>query len=289
MSEEVKYSQADHSTTSSRWVHRSKIFALIIVLLVGVVVMKYLKDNGPEADKELPPRLIPVVNVMGVRVDAEQLVISTQGRVESVRRTQAASEVMGRVVMVSPKFEVGGQFSHDEIMLEIDDADYVSALAAAESSLAEARLLLAQEQARADQAGRDWGKLGRGEASDLVLRKPQIESAQAHITAATAAVGKAKRDLERTKLRAPYDCRVEATYTDLGSYIMIGARLADLYSANAFEARVPVTLEELGYLDKDKIIGSKVIVNAFLGGVDRQWHGSIVRNEGVVDQQTMTM
>ena len=289
MSEEVKYSQADHSTTSSRWVHRSKIVALIIVLLVGVVVMKYLKDNGPEADKELPPPLIPVVNVMGVRVDAEQLVISTQGRVESVRKTQAASEVMGRVVMVSPKFEVGGQFSHDEIMLEIDDADYVSALAAAESSLAEARLLLAQEQARADQAGRDWGKLGRGEASDLVLRKPQIESAQAHITAATAAVGKAKRDLERTKLRAPYDCRVEATYTDLGSYIMIGARLADLYSANAFEARVPVTLEELGYLDKDKIIGSKVIVNAFLGGVDRQWHGSIVRNEGVVDQQTMTM
>jgi RND family efflux transporter MFP subunit len=289
MSEKVKYSQADHSTTSGRWAHRFKIVALIIVLLVGVVVMKYLKDNGPEADKELPPPLIPVVNVMGVRVDAEQLVISTQGRVESVRKTQAASEVMGRVVMVSPKFEVGGQFSHDEIMLEIDDADYVSALAAAESSLAEARLLLAQEQARADQAGRDWGKLGRGEASDLVLRKPQIESAQAHITAATAAVGKAKRDLERTKLRAPYDCRVEATYTDLGSYIMIGARLADLYSADAFEARVPVTLEELGYLDKDKIIGSKVIVNALLGGVDRQWHGSIVRNEGVVDQQTMTM
>ena len=122
-----------------------------------------------------------------------------------------------------------------------------------------------------------------------MLRKPQIESAQAHITAATAAVGKAKRDLERTKLRAPYDCRVEASYTDLGSYIMIGARLADLYSADAFEARVPVTLEELGYLDKDKIIGSKVIVNALLGGVDRQWHGSIVRNEGVVDQQTMTM
>ena len=158
MSEEVKYSQSDDSTTSGKWVHRSKIVALIIVLFVGVVVMKYLKDNGPEADKELPPRVIPVVNVMEARLGAEQLVISTQGRVEPVRRTQAASEVMGRVVMVSPKFEVGGQFSHDEIMLEIDSADYVSALATAESSLADARLLLAQEQARADQAGRDWQK-----------------------------------------------------------------------------------------------------------------------------------
>ena len=276
MSEEVKYSQSDDSTTSGKWVHRSKIVALIIVLFVGVVVMKYLKDNGPEADKELPPRVIPVVNVMEARLGAEQLVISTQGRVESVRRTQAASEVMGRVVMVSPKFEVGGQFSHDEIMLEIDSADYVSALATAESSLADARLLLAQEQARADQAGRDWQKLGRGEPSELVLRKPQIESAQAHIAAATASVGKAKRDLERTKLRAPYDCRVEASYTDLGSYIMTGARLADLYSANAFEVRVPVTLEELAYLDKGKIVGSKVIANALLGGADRQWHGTIV-------------
>ena len=66
--------------------------------------------------------------------------------------------------------------------------------------------------ARAEQAVRDWEKLGLNrDPSDLVLRKPQLVSARARITAAEAAVDKAMRDLERTEIRAPYDCRIERT------------------------------------------------------------------------------
>jgi RND family efflux transporter MFP subunit len=155
--------------------------------------------------------------------------------------------------------------------------------------LADAKLLLEQEEARAGQALRDWGKLGRGEPSGLVLRKPQIVSAKARITAAEAAVEKAARDLDRTKLRAPYHCRVAATYTDLGSYVMAGARLADLYSAGAFEVRVPVTLEELAYLDQENIIGAKVLARVDLAGAQRRWHGTVVRSEDLVDRETMTV
>lgn len=288
MSEEIN-TDTDGVANTGKWIHRSKVTALVVVLLIGFVMMKYLKDHGPEADKELPPRIIPVVNVMEVIACTEQWMIHTQGRVDAVMRTQAASEVMGRVVRVSPKFKAGGKFSRDEIMLEIDSADYASAHAAAAASLADAKLLLVQEEARAEQAGRDWQKLGRGEPSGLVLRKPQIESAKARIEAAQAALGKAARDLQRTKLRAPYNCRVEATYTDMGSYVMAGAKLADVYSSDAFEVRVPVTLEELGYLNKDHVVGSEAILKATLGGAERRWHGEIVRNEGVVDQQTMTM
>lgn len=289
MSEEMKETDAARGMNSGKWIHRSKVTALVVVLLIGFVIMKYLKDHGPEADKELPPRVIPVVHVIEVSAGTEHWLIHTQGRVNAVMRTQAASEVMGRVVMVSSEFKAGGKFSRDEIMLEIDSADYSSAHATAASSLADAKLLLAQEEARAGQARRDWQKLGKGEPSDLVLRKPQIDSAKARILAAQAAVAKATRDLERTKLRAPYNCRVEATYTDMGSYVMTGARLADVYSSDAFEVRVPVTLEELGYLNKDNIVGSRAILKASVGGAERRWRGEIVRNEGVVDQQTMTM
>jgi len=289
MNEEVSNSQSDHTAVTDKWIHRSKLVALVLVLLVGFGVMKYLKDNGPVADRELPARVIPVVNIIEVFSGAQQLVVNTQGRVEPLRRTQAASEVRGRVVMVSPKFEAGGVFAKDEVMLEIDSADYAAAQATARSSLADAQLRLVQEEARSEQAKRDWGKLGRGEPSDLVMRKPQIDSARAHVEAAQAALEKAKRDMSRTKLRAPYHCKVEASYTDLGSYVMAGARLADLYSADAFEARVPVTLEELGYLDEGEIIGSSVLIKASLGGKERLWQGSVIRNESLVDQQTMTV
>lgn len=268
-----------------------KVFIVFTVLAVGAMGMKWLQENGPEASKEAPAEVVPVVRVVTAKFSDRQLHVNTQGRVEPAIRTQAAAEVMGRVLSVSPKFKPGGQFSKGEVMLEIDRADYVAAMAQAQSSLADAKLSLEREEARSIQARRDWNKLGRGEPSDLVLGIPQITSAKARVKAAEATGEKAARDLDRTKLRAPYDCRVEATYTDLGSYISPGARLADLYSIDAFEVRGPVTLEEYGFLKQgpDGVVGAEVAMEARIGGRMYQWQGEIVRSEGNVDRNTLTM
>ncbi len=268
-----------------------KLVVILAVLFVGWAGMNWLKTHGPTASKEAPPVVVPVVRVVVADFVDRQLHVDTQGRVDPRIRTQAAAEVMGRVLKVSPKFKSGGVFLKDEIMLEIDRADYVAVLAKTESTLADAELSLEREEARAEQARRDWKKLGRGEPSDLVLGKPQIVSAKARVKASRAGVEKATRDLERTKLRAPYDCLVEMTYTDLGSYITPGARLADVYSTHAFEVRVPVTLEEFAYLDQgvDGVIGDDVTLQAKLAGKLRIWQGQIVRSEGRVDRSTMTM
>ena len=266
-----------------------KLLLAIVVIVIGGLVMLFLKNNGPEAKKEPATIAVPVVKTIIAKSSNKQLYVNTQGRVDPSRRTQAASDVIGRVVSVSPKFRAGGVFTEGEVLLEMDRADYISALATAESTLADANLALAQEFSRADQALRDWEKLGRGKPSDLVLRKPQIVSAKARIAAAEATIEKAVRDLDRTKLRAPYYCRVEATHTDLGSYITPGARLADLYSADSFEVRVPVTLEEFAYLDTEEIIGADVTMTAVIGNKQRSWEGSVIRNEEVVDRRTMTV
>ncbi len=266
-----------------------RLAGIVVVLVLGAAGMMLLFKYGPKADKEAPPAVVPTVRAVVAAAADEQMFVETQGQVEPSRRTHAASEVMGRVVKVSPRFKAGGEFAEGEIMLEIDSADYVSALAAAEATLADAKLLLAKERARAEQARRDWKKLGRGEPSDLVIRKPQIASARARITAAEASVAKATRDLDRTKLRAPYDCRVEAVYTDLGSYIIPGARLADLYSKSGLEVRVPVTLEELGYLNGGDVTGAGVKVRANIANKLRVWSGKVIRSEGMVDRTTMTM
>ena len=84
---------------------------------------------------------------------------------------------------------------------------------------------------------------------------------------------------------------VEKTYTNLGAYITPGIKLADLSSTGAFEVRVPVTLEELGYLDQraDGAKGAEVSLQATIGGKLREWKGTIVRSEGRVDRSTMMM
>lgn len=265
------------------------IILVVLIIIAGLGVMRYLKSNGPKANKEAVKKVIPVVKTMVVTSKSAQLFVKTQGSVEPSRSTQAASEVMGRVIKVSPLFRVGEIFIEGDILLEIDGADYRSALATAESTLADARLALTQEEARADQAARDWAKLGSGEPSDLVLRKPQIKSAKARMLASEASVEKAKRDLERTKLRAPYDCKVKETYTDLGSYITPGMPLADLYSTSDFEVSVPLTLEELGYLESSEVVGTEVKMSARIGNENLAWLGKVTRNEGQIDRKTMTV
>ncbi len=265
-----------------------KLLMVMVVIALGVMVMKYLKTHGPTAEKVEVPQVLPVVRVVVAQASTHRMKVATQGRVRPSRKTQAASELKGRVIRVDPRFKVGGQFKEGEVMLEIDGSDYVAALASAKAALADAQLVLAQEKARAQQARRDWAKLGRGEPSELVLRIPQITRAQARVAAAKATVAKAERDLERTKLRAPYACRLEAVYTDLGSYVLPGARLADVYSVGSFEVRVPITLEEMGYLPK-QVIGVQASASAEIGNVNYKWQGKVIRREGLVDQSTMTM
>ena len=272
-----------------------KLVIIVAVLVLGVIGMKWLVTHGPKAEKEPPIPVVPVVRVMTAQFQDRQLYVNTQGRVDPQIRTQAAAEVSGRVLSVSPKFRSGGIFKDGDVMLEIDGADYVVALAKAESALADAKLALDREEARAAQARRDWKKLGRGTPSDLVLGVPQIASAKARVKASEAGVAKAGRDLDRTKLKAPYDCLVEKIYTDLGSFIVPGARLADVSSVDAFEVRVPVTLEEFAYLarnDKsgaDATVGDEVSIQSKIGGKLRTWKGKVVRSEGRVDRSTMTM
>jgi len=256
-----------------------------VVLVAGVIGMAVLAMNGPKAEKDAPPKVIPVVNIITAEMSDQPLTVVTQGEVEAKMSTQIASEVMGRAIVVSPKLKAGGSFDRNEIMLEVDRSDYVSALARVESTLADAKLTLEQEQARAEQSMRDWRKLGKGEAPDLVARKPQIASAKARVNAAQADVERSARDLDRTKIRAPYLCKIDRSHIDLGAYITTGARVADIYSIRVREVRVPVPLKDLAYLQK-KLIGSGVKVNAELAGGMQTWSGKIVRNEGKVDRNT---
>ncbi|BDS05621.1 RND superfamily efflux pump MFP component [Oceaniferula spumae] len=291
----MQFHQTDKLSLRKQWMcpGSARTITIIVisigVLVAGVIGMSVLKKTGPKADKTAPPKVIPVVNTITAVVTDKQLEVTTQGEVEARMSTQLASEVMGRVTMVSPKLKAGGSFEKNELMLEIDNSDYVSAQARVQSALADAKLALQQEEARAEQSMRDWRKLGKGDAPDLVARKPQIASARARVKAAEADVGKATRDLERTKIRAPYLCKIDKSYIDFGAYISPGAPVADIYSIQVREVRVPVPLDDLAYLPEqgNGLIGSEVKVEADLAGKTHQWTGKIIRSEGKVDRSTM--
>ena len=251
-------------------IHAVMSFVLVLALLiVGIGVMILFIVNKVKAKQEEPMAIVPTVKVMELIPHGHNVEISTQGVVESRREVMLASEVGGRVIRISPQLMEGGRVNKGDLLVEIDPADYRAKVAMSKAALADARLALEVEKAKAVQAKRDWDKLGRGEASDLVLRKPQIESAEARIDSAIAEVERSERDLERTKVLAPFDGRVRMEEVEEGAVVMPGSRLAEIYSDQELEVRLPFSLRDFGYLSGADT--PEFMLTAMIGGELKSW------------------
>lgn len=251
----------------------------------GVVFI--LVQNKPVAQKVERVRSIPGVKVMIAAKRDVTLQIPSQGLVNAIRRTTLAAQVGGRVEKVT-RFKVGERFAENDVLVELDASDYRSAITQAESSLAEARSALIQEQARAEQAIRDWNKIAPGQKpTDLASRKPQLMSAAARVDAAEDALERAKRDLDRTKIRAPFAGRLSATYTEIGSFLPPGTRVADFDSTGRYEVRLPVSLDDLAFIKSQQ--EGIVTLKAEIGGETLTWKGAVVRTEGEVERASRSV
>ncbi len=268
-----------------------KIILPVILLLLGIAVAYALIVTKPVLEPEKPTANIPVVTVIKVEPQTLQLNVHSQGIVKPRHELDLSAEVSGKVLYLHPNFVAGGFFNKDDLLARIDTRDYDAAIVQARAQIAEAKRLLATEQAQAEQARTEWQALGKGQASALAMREPQLAEARAKLKAAESALIQAQNQRSRCELRAPFTGRFASKAIALGQIIQTGEKLARLYSTDVAEIRLPVALEQLAYLDialdeKTKQKPVKVTLSAQLAGTQQTWQAHIVRNEGMVDENT---
>jgi len=201
------------------------------------------------------------------------------------------AEAQGQIVEVSPTFVSGGFFRKGDVLLRIDPRNYEAAVKRARAAVARAATQLETESALAGYAKEDYERLRRinpntGPASELTLRKPQMKEALAELQSAEADLDKAQGDLARTVIRAPYDGLVREKIADVGQYVAPGTQLGVTFAVDIAEVRLPVTQNDLLYLDIGKLrLNSPIDVTltANLGGSNFTWQAVVRRSEGVFD------
>jgi RND family efflux transporter MFP subunit len=124
-----------------------------------------------------------------------------------------------------------------------------------------------------------------------VAKEPQLAAAQARLEADRADLRKARLNLERTKLKAPFKGRVGQESVDIGQYVTPGQPVAALYSTEAAELVVPLEVEDLLWFHVPGFTpgngqGSPALVAAQIAGSERTWRGVVVRTEGKLDERT---
>ena len=261
------------------------ILAIIVGTVIGVVLLVLNKRVAKEDEKQ---RIVPAVEIVEVTAADHAVKIFTQGVVESARETMLAAEVGGRVMEISPAFKRGGTVKKGERLVQIDPADFRATLAAAAAKQADAELALELERARAQQAKLDWEKLGNGNEplNPLVLRKPYLAVAEASAASAAEAAAKARRDVERTEILAPFDAGVRSANAEVGAVVAPGTMVAELYASSDLEVRLPLSLEDFGFLDRDA--KGIVTLKGTIGVEEYLWKAEPVRIDPEIERTTLS-
>ena len=265
------------------------VLPLVLLGLAALAAVTMIR-NRPVVETQPPQIAPPGVRVHVVEIDDVDLSVLSEGTVRPRTESELVPEISGRVMSISPSFAEGGFFEEGDVLVTIDPFDYQQAVISARAQLAETRLRLAEEEAEAEVARREWEDLGRGDPRELTLRKPQLEDARAAVAAAEANVVRSQRDLERAEVTAPYAGRVRRKNVDIGQFVTIGNSIGTIYAVDIAEIRLPLPDEELAYLNlplgyrgTGDRRGPRVTIRTTFAGKEYAWNGRIVRTEGEID------
>lgn len=267
-----------------------KIFLSVLIVAAGFAAMNFLEHMRKPPSKKGNAYQGVLVEVVRPRVESYVVKVTGTGIVHPRREISVVPQVSGRIEYISDKFIQGGRFREGEVFFRIEDVDYRLALSQAQSILAQSRLNLTIEKTRGAIARQDLQNIRKEsdiETNPLILREPQREAAEASMDAAEAAVRQAEINLERTVIKAPFNCIVKTEHVDIGQYVHAGSAVADVFGADMAEVIVPIPLDELEWInipghDHDST-GSEVEVIKKINGNKYKWTGYVSRILGDVD------
>jgi RND family efflux transporter MFP subunit len=226
-----------------------KIFILTILLIgtamgLGWVIFGQFqsRSSSSESGKTRP---VPV-EVAQIQLGPIALQRTFSGELEALTEFVVAPKISGRVerVMVN----IGDTVKQGQIVAELDNDEYIQAVAQARADLLVAEANLSQAESALDIVNREFKRteslLKRGIASDSEFdasRQDQLAK-QAQLKVAAAQVTKAESSLETANIRLGYT-KVTAGWTGGGEHRVVAERYVDEGQTVAANAQLLLIVE----------------------------------------------
>jgi len=257
--------------------------------LFGAISLGGNAEGGPGMPPAATvPKSYPKVSTVQPVSGTFEARITGYGEVTPVQRLNLAAEVSGKVVSVADAFKSGTQLQAGAVLLTIDDQPYREAVASAESALAAAEVTLLQQQLNRTQAKAEWQRSGLSGSPDsqLALYEPQVKAAQAAVDHARRTLQKARSDLKKTVVRAPFNALVVNRTAELGSYVQTGTELAALYGTDQVELTVPLSSTDWQNLPTASTLPANWAVTLHDTESSQHWQGYVDRVAQHIDSNT---
>jgi len=268
--------------------HRKLVaFLMVLSLPVTIVYTGFAIENRPPPPVENIRNPVPMVAVLAVQASTHQVHMQGHGEARPRHELTLKAELTGRITTMNPILESGQRLAPGTTLVIMDPTPYEQAVATAKYALASAKLALSLEEQEAKRARDEWQQAGleKDQASPLLLRKPQLEAAEALVNQARAMLDKAEWDLANTRIRSPFDAMVVERLVAPGQYVQAGDAIATIYSLDRMDVRVSLPLHQWSLLpDTGQLTGKKDVILTSTTG--QQWLGEITRIEQHIDSSS---
>ncbi len=264
---------------------RALVSLLLIVLVLGTAagVFAYMKNTKPEAERTEREDLGILVETTTVVRATHEVTVRAQGTVQPAREVVLMPEVGGRIRFQHAEMAAGGRVAANDVLLRIDGRDYRLAMEASNAEVQRAELELQMERGRRTVAQQEWQAFGNANADTdeasraLATRDPQLRTAQVGVTAATSSVERARLNLQRTVIRAPFNAMITREAVDVGQVVGPQTQLATLVGTDEFWVQVSVPVATLRSLVVSEENGSPATVIQRVGEERVEHAGRVVR------------
>jgi RND family efflux transporter MFP subunit len=230
----------------------------VLAGLAGAAILLLL--TVPDKNPELQQVIVPVVQVATVGLHDLVPVETVSGRLEPARKTSLHFELAGQVH--ARPVEPGQSVQAGEALLMLASGDYEDALAEAEAQLAQEirnierdrellklsrsnytlqkndldRLLKLGEDSLVSKSRLDETRIKLIQLeSEVAQLKSSVASAESRLALKEAARNRAARNLERTRLPAPFAGTVNAVNAQVGDYVTPNQAVVDLVDAASLD------------------------------------------------------
>ncbi|VAW58622.1 hypothetical protein MNBD_GAMMA11-893 [hydrothermal vent metagenome] len=223
---------------------KKEAFIVFATLAAGVVVASMLFVFKPAAEKQQVKEVLSLAEFVRAKKQPLSMTVHSQGSVSAKININLVAEVSGRIVHMAGLKYNGGFFKKGDLLLNIDNTDYLLAITRSQAQVAGAKQQLVKAETEAAQARYDLKQIGRNpsKSTAYALREPHLAEARANLLAAEADLKISQLKMQRTRMKAPFNGRVVSKSVDIGQYVSTGTVLASIYSTDAVQVRLPLSL-----------------------------------------------
>jgi multidrug efflux pump subunit AcrA (membrane-fusion protein) len=267
------------------------LFTFISLMIIVVILIVNNRINNKSKVESNFDNKEEVINCFNIKLTDTQPLIDISGRVKSTQKINIISEVNG-VSNASSIFEVGEFFKKGQVLISIDDSDLLLNLKSVKSQFL-ALLLNIYPEIKMDfpsLASNFDVYITNFNMNSVLPKLPEVRNTKAknflasrQIHANYYSIKSLEKNLEKFKIRAPFDGVLTKTFVDPGSNIIVGQPLGEYLDPTSFEINASVSPNEIRFVK----VGNSVIINS--NDLDNNIFGKVSRIGSHVNEMTQSI